>query len=102
MYRHYRRALGALLVYDITKSQTFESLKSWLDNLKTHAEADIVIMLVGNKLDEVKKQPDARQVPRDVAEEFAEQEKLKFIETSAHENNNVKEAFENLLQEIYV
>jgi hypothetical protein len=48
---HYRRALGALLVYDITKEQTFLSLKSWLDNLKAHAEQDICIMLVGNKLD---------------------------------------------------
>jgi len=59
-------------------------------------------MLVGNKLDEVKKDPDSRMVPKEAAEEFAEIEKLRFIETSALENNNVKEAFENLLQEIYV
>jgi len=37
-YSHYRRALGALLVYDITKEETFLSLKSWLENLKAHAE----------------------------------------------------------------
>jgi len=37
-FSHYRRALGALLVYDITKEITFSSLRSWLENLKTHAE----------------------------------------------------------------
>lgn len=50
-YSHFPRALGALLVYDITKGQTFLSLKSWLDDLKAHAEQDICIMLVENKLD---------------------------------------------------
>ena len=35
---HYRRALGALLVYDVTKENTFGNLKSWLENLKAHAE----------------------------------------------------------------
>ena len=86
----------------MTKQQTFESLRSWLENLKTHADQDIVIMMVGNKLDEAKRDPEAREVPTEVAQEFAEMEKLKFIETSAVENDNVKEAFENLLQEIYV
>ena len=86
----------------MTKQQTFESLRSWLENLKTHADQDIVIMMVGNKLDEAKRDPEAREVPAEVAQEFAEMEKLKFIETSAVENDNVKEAFENLLQEIYV
>lgn len=58
-------------------------------------------MLVGNKLDEVQKDPDARAIPEEAAREFALQENLKFIETSALSNNNVKEAFENLLQEIF-
>eukprot|EP00347_Sterkiella_histriomuscorum_P011443 403372434 len=98
---HYRRALGALLVYDITKEQTFSSLSGWLDNLKTHAEQDIVIMLVGNKLDVVQQDPSLRQVPNEAAREFAAQEGLRFIETSAVTDNNVKDAFENLLQEIH-
>ncbi len=40
-----------MLVYDITKEQSFANLRGWLDNLKSHAEQDICIMLVGNKLD---------------------------------------------------
>ena len=95
--RNYRRALGALLVYDITKESTFGNLKSWLDNLKDHAEADICIMLVGNKLDLVKQDPTLREVDFDQANEFAKQENLMFIETSAVSDENVKDAFENLL-----
>lgn len=48
---HYKRAIGALLVYDITKEQTFYSASKWMNDLREHAEPDIVIMLVGNKLD---------------------------------------------------
>lgn len=59
---HYKRAVGALLVYDITKEQTFYSASKWMTELKEHAETDIVIMLVGNKLDLVKKNPNLRRV----------------------------------------
>lgn len=96
-FSHYRRALGALLVYDITKESTFGNLKSWLENLKDHAEADICIMLVGNKLDLVKQDPTLREVDFEQANEFAKQENLMFIETSAVSDENVKDAFENLL-----
>ncbi len=48
---HYRKAVGALLVYDITKEKTFESLEKWLEEIRKHADQDIVLMLVGNKLD---------------------------------------------------
>ena len=49
--RHYRKSVGALVVYDITKKDTFSHVKKWLDELKDHAEPDIVVVLVGNKLD---------------------------------------------------
>merc|ERR1712167_432823 len=49
---YYRGAVGALLVYDITKRSTFESVKTmWLDELRQNADANIIIMLVGNKKD---------------------------------------------------
>ena len=48
---HYRKALGALIVYDITKRATWENVKHWLDSLMQQAETNICIMLVGNKLD---------------------------------------------------
>ena len=64
---HYKRAIGALLVYDITKEQTFYSASKWITELKEHAEKDIVIMLVGNKLDLVKKNPNLRRVSQNIA-----------------------------------
>jgi GTPase SAR1 family protein len=40
-----------LLVYDITKEQTFKNIEKWINEVKDHAEPEIVLMLVGNKLD---------------------------------------------------
>ena len=48
---YYRGAVGALLVYDLTKHGTFENVDRWLRELRDHAEANIVVMLVGNKSD---------------------------------------------------
>ena len=49
--RYYRGAVGALLTYDIAKHLTFENVERWLKELRDHADANIVIMLVGNKCD---------------------------------------------------
>lgn len=49
--RYYRGAVGALLVYDITKKQTFDNAERWLNELREHADQEIVILLVGNKSD---------------------------------------------------
>jgi GTPase SAR1 family protein len=46
----HRGAVGALLVYDISKALTFENVERWLKELRDHAESNIVIMLVGNKV----------------------------------------------------
>ena len=48
---YYRGANGALLVYDITKPHTYENMEHWLEELRTHAKNDIVVMLIGNKSD---------------------------------------------------
>jgi len=98
---HYRRAVGALLVYDITKQSTFQNCSKWMDELMQNAEPDIVIMLVGNKADLVEKDPSSRQVYYDAAAEFARQKGLFFSEASAVTSLNVKNIFEQLLQEIY-
>mmetsp|Transcript_19415 Transcript_19415/g.35181 ORF Transcript_19415/g.35181 Transcript_19415/m.35181 type:complete len:221 (-) Transcript_19415:109-771(-) len=98
---HYRRAVGALLVYDVTKQATFQNCIKWMEELRQNAEPDIVIMLVGNKVDLVEKDPSARQVYYDVAVEFANNHGLFFLEASAVTSYNVKKIFEELLQEIY-
>jgi Rab family protein len=55
------------LVYDITKEQTFYSASKWMNELREHAETDIVIMLVGNKRDLVEKNPNLRRVSQNIA-----------------------------------
>lgn len=67
MYRYYRGAVGALVVYDIAKELTFENIERWLRELHDHADQNIIIMLVGNKSD----LRHLRAVPTDDAVAFA-------------------------------
>ncbi|TDH70320.1 hypothetical protein CCR75_002231 [Bremia lactucae] len=94
---YYRGAVGALLVYDITKHGTFENVERWLKELRDHADAHTVIMLVGNKSD----LRHLRAVSTEEAMAFAEKQTLAFIETSALEATGVDTAFQRLLTEIY-
>lgn len=98
---HYRRAVGAVLVYDVTRQVTFTSCSKWVEEVRQGASADTVIMLVGNKVDLCDQDPSCRQVYRDAAVEFARQQGLLFYEASAVTSNNVSQIFEQLLQEIY-
>ncbi|NP_001353441.1 ras-related protein RABA4a-like [Solanum lycopersicum] len=94
---YYRGAVGALLVYDITKRQTFDHIPRWLEELRAHADKNIVIMLIGNKTD----LEDQRAVPTEDAKEFAQKEGLFFLETSAMEATNIEDAFLTVLTEIF-
>ncbi|KAK6919932.1 Small GTPase [Dillenia turbinata] len=94
---YYRGALGAMLVYDITKRQTFDHVARWVEELRSHADNSIVIMLIGNKADLA----DLRAVPTEHAVEFAEEQGLFFSETSALSGDNVDSAFIRLLEQIY-
>ncbi|XP_066577297.1 ras-related protein Rab-25b [Amia ocellicauda] len=94
---YYRGAVGALLVYDISKHLTYECVERWLKELYDHADAHIVVMLVGNKTDLVS----LRAVPTEEAKDFAEKKGLLFMETSALESTNVETAFNNVLAEIH-
>ncbi|XP_049851799.1 ras-related protein Rab-2B-like [Schistocerca gregaria] len=94
---YYRGASGALLVYDITRRETFEHLSSWLEDCRKCSSNNTVIVLVGNKCD---LEPD-RQVTREEGENFAKKNNLEFIETSAKTAENVEEAFVRTSYKIY-
>ncbi|KAL4196326.1 hypothetical protein AMTRI_Chr04g182630 [Amborella trichopoda] len=94
---YYRGAVGAMLVYDITKRQSFDHVPRWLEELRGHADKNIVIILIGNKSD----LEDQRVVPAEDAREFAQKEGLFFLETSALESTNVETAFLTVLTEIF-
>ncbi|KPI87417.1 putative ras-related protein rab-2a [Leptomonas seymouri] len=86
---YYRGASGALLVYDVTRRETFTHLQSWLEDAKANANTALVIMLIGNKCDLDSK----RQVSREEGETFARHNGLVFMETSAKTAQNVDDAF---------
>ncbi|XP_022926955.1 ras-related protein RABA1c-like [Cucurbita moschata] len=94
---YYRGAVGALLVYDVTRHATYENVEKWLNELRDHTDPNIVVMLVGNK-------SDLRHlvaVPTEDAKSFAETESVCFMETSALESTNVDNAFVEVLKQIY-
>jgi len=93
---YYRGAVGALIVYDITKSSSFTNVEKWLNELHEHADENIVVMLVGNKTD----LKASREVSTEEASKFAKAKGLLYIETSALEGDNVKEAFTQIINEI--
>lgn len=94
---YYRGAAGALLVYDITRRETFNHLTTWLEDARQHSNSNMVIMLIGNKSD-----LDARrEVKKEEGEVFAREHGLVFMETSAKLATNVEEAFINTAKEIY-
>jgi len=94
---YYRGAAGALLVYDITRRETFNHLTRWLEEARQNANQSMVIMLIGNKSD----LDHRRQVSRDEGEKFAKEHGLVFLETSAKTAANVEEAFIHTAQKIY-
>lgn len=89
--------MGALLVYDITKKQTFDNVQRWLRELRDHADSNIVVMMAGNKSDLTH----LRAVSESDGQVFAEKEGLSFLETSALESHNIEKAFQTILTEIY-
>ncbi|KAG5470191.1 hypothetical protein LSCM4_02885 [Leishmania orientalis] len=94
---YYRGASGALLVYDVTRRDTFTHLQSWLEDAKANANTALVIMLIGNKCDLDSK----RQVSREEGEAFARRNGLMFMETSAKTSQNVDDAFLQTAAHIY-
>uniref|UniRef100_A0A0L8HUT0 Uncharacterized protein n=1 Tax=Octopus bimaculoides TaxID=37653 RepID=A0A0L8HUT0_OCTBM len=95
--RYYRGAVGALVVYDITKPASFSNLEKWLGELHEHADQDVCLMVVGNKTD----LHHLRAVTLDEGRLLAEKHNFSFIETSALDATNVGEAFNNLLVDIF-
>ena len=98
---HYRKAVGALLVYDVTRKLTFENCIKWYNELKIYTEKECVICIVGNKCDLIEGYPNRREVSTEEGKAFAKKNRTLFFETSARNNNNVTECFEELLQQIY-
>ncbi|KAF4084576.1 hypothetical protein AMELA_G00107840 [Ameiurus melas] len=86
---YYRGAQAAIIVYDITNTDTFVRAKNWVNELQKQASPNIVIALSGNKADLANK----RAVDFQEAQAYADDNGLLFMETSAKTAMNVNEIF---------
>ena len=93
---YYKGAKGVIVVYDICRKKSFESIDRWIDDFKSKANEDAVILLIGNKSD----LNEQREVGIEEAASIAQKKNLAFMETSAKDNNNVEKAFLTLFEKI--
>ena len=94
---YYKGAKGALIVYDTTQKTSFENIDKWMAEIKDKSSKDMKLMIVGNKTD----LKDERQVTTEEALVKAKDLEAPIMEASALDGSNVKEAFYDLLKEMY-
>ena len=87
-HSYYRDADALLLLYDVTSYSSFENISAWLSTIKESASDDIMIILIGNKVDKSQ-----RVVSRETGERLARDYQINFLETSAKTGQNVELAF---------
>lgn len=94
---YYKGAKGAIIVYDITKEESFKNVRMWIEDLKQNGEADIHIIVAGNKSDLTEQ----RRVSIEDGEKFAKRNNVAYIETSAKNGDNVEKAFNMMIMSFY-
>ena len=92
---YYKGANGVLLIYDITKRDTFKNLDFWIKDLEDNSDIDnLFIYLIGNKND----MEDKREVSWVEASNYAKEKKLPYIEVSAKTGNNIQKLFDEVIK----
>ncbi|XP_007937724.1 ras-related protein Rab-26 [Orycteropus afer afer] len=95
-HAYYRDAHALLLLYDVTNKASFDSIQAWLSEIQEHAQRDVVLMLLGSKVDSTQE----REVKKEDGEKLAEEYGLPFMETSAKTGLNVDLAFTAIAKEL--
>ena len=95
---YYKNSKGALVVFDVTSERSFIKAKSWIDELMENADPDILITLVGNKIDI----ESGRKVQKSEAEDYCKATGQLYYETSAKTGLGVTEAFTGMMKKIPV
>ncbi|MFX1506162.1 MAG: Rab family GTPase [Promethearchaeota archaeon] len=97
---YYTKVFGGILVYDITRRQTFVNVERWLEDILKNSkrDQDVPVVLLANKTD--LREEGTETVSTDEGEELADRLGLSFIETSAKTGEGVQAAFDQLGKEI--
>ncbi|KAJ0409277.1 hypothetical protein P43SY_006774 [Pythium insidiosum] len=98
MATYYRKAVGALLIFDVTDRLSFLGVEKWLEQLLNVAEPGLHAVLVGNKCDITGSK---RVVTSEEAQQFASAHHMSYVETSAKSGQNVESAFHSLITAIH-
>ena len=85
---YYRNSAASIVVFDVASAESFTGAKSWVKELQRRGDANVVIALAGNKID-----VENRVVTKEEANQFAEENGIIYMETSAKTGFNVKELF---------
>jgi len=93
---YYRGAAAAIIVYDITNPDSFAGAKSWVKELQRRGDPNVVIALAGNKADLESR----RKVQFEEANDYAAEEGILHLETSAKNANNVKPLFVEIAKKL--
>ena len=94
---YYRGSRGALIVYDITRLPSFESIERWMTEIKEKVAGSLKTLIIGNKVD----LEGERKVRIEDALDKAQSLNVPLLETSALESTNIDKAFKLLLKEMY-
>lgn len=92
---YYRNIAVAILVFDLSNYSSFKNLKKWLDTIYHYCDDNIIIKIVGNKSD-----IEYKPVLNSEIKQFVKKYNLDYIETSAKENKNITEIFDNIIDTI--
>ena len=93
---YYKGSHGIILLYDVTNLQSFENIKSWINQIREEASPNVVIYLVGCKID----LEEERKVTKKDGEKLAEELGLPFLEASGKSGINVNEVFDDIVERI--
>ena len=89
---YYSNTCCALIVYDITNQNSFDSVKHWIEDVKNYADKDTHLVLVGNKID----LKDQRKISKEDGQNLATQNGMDFYESSALTGENINDIFEGI------
>ena len=98
---YYKGSHGILLLYDVTKTNSFENIREWIRDIREEVYEKAIIFLIGNKIDK----KEDRKIQTEQGAKLAEEFNLPFFEASAKSGENVDEIFKALykkISEVYI